>query len=292
MKSFLEILNSEVLLFDGAMGTQLIDAGMKRGESSEKWILDQPDVVEKIHSSYVMAGARVITTNSFTSTRKHLSHNRLQDRMVELNTGSVRLAIRAADSKAFVAGDVGPTGHMFPPMGKADESLLIDTFTEQIEILDYSGVDLILIETQYDLREAAAALKASKQCCKKPVGVTMTFKRTKRGYFTMIGDNVERSINTLADLGADFAGTNCTLSPDDMIPLTEELSDGPLPILVQPNAGQPEVRGDQVHYGIDPLGFATSIKDILSRGARAVGGCCGTTPEHIRVISALMDSKN
>lgn len=292
MSRFLEALSQRILLFDGAMGTELIARGMTRGDCSERWVLEEPDQVLAIHSAYAAAGADVLTTDTFCATRHHLAKHGLDSRLEAVNTRAVQLARQAAGTGTFVAGDIGPTGLMWPPMGTADESRVADLVAEQASILVREEPDLILIETQYDLREAMAALKAVKKLTDLPVGVTMTFNRTRRGYFTLVGDTVESCMKTLADAGADFVGTNCSLTPADMAPLAELITDlGDRPVLLQPNAGQPRVQGSTVHYDTDPEQFAEQIGPVLDAGVSAIGGCCGTTPLFIRAVRCLLDER-
>ncbi len=284
MNSFASILKERTVLFDGAMGSQLIAAGMHRGDCSEKWNLEHPDVVLRIQSAYCEAGADVLTTNTFGATRHHLEKQHLADHLAEINRTAVGIA-REAGPNCSIAGDIGPTGLMFPPMGKADEKSISALVAEQAASLIESRVDLILIETQVDLREAIAALHAVRPLTSLPVGVTMTYNRTRRGYFTMVGDPVEKCCKKLADAGADFTGANCTLAPAEMIDLAGYLKKfSTVPVLIQPNAGQPRVEKGNVFYDISPEGFAAEIGKILKQSVQAVGGCCGTTPAFIREI--------
>ncbi|MBN1879643.1 homocysteine S-methyltransferase family protein [bacterium] len=292
MSRFLETLSQRILLFDGAMGTELITRGMTRGDCSERWVLEEPDQVLAIHADYSAAGADVLITDTFCATRHHLSKHGLDSSLEAVNTRAVRLARQAAGTGKFVAGDVGPTGLMWPPMGTADDTRVAALVTEQVVILVQETPDLILIETQFDLREAVAALRAARKMTSLPVGVTMTFNRTRRGYFTLVGDTVEKCIKTLVDSGADFVGANCSLTPVDMTPLVgliTELADRP--VLIQPNAGQPQVQGSTVHYDTSPEQFAEQIRPILDTGVNAIGGCCGTTPRFIQAVRHLLDTR-
>jgi 5-methyltetrahydrofolate--homocysteine methyltransferase len=290
MDSILDKFKEGTVLFDGGMGTQLIAAGMKAGDSSERWNLDHAEALKAIHTRYREAGADVLTTNTFGATRGHLERHRLSDRLSEINATAARIAREAAGDRCLVAGDLGPTGLMFPPMGKADPAAQEELYAEQAKALADAGVDLLLIETQVDLREALAAVKAAKKS-KIPVGVTLTFNSTPRGYFTLVGDKVETCCAELAGAGADFLGANCTLIPQDMLDLAKQLCDASdLPILIQPNAGQPEVQGDSVIYRTTPDEFTDGIRAILETGVAAVGGCCGTDPETIRALRDLIDS--
>lgn len=290
--SIRELLARSVVLFDGAMGTMLIAAGMRRGECSERFTLERGELVESIHRSYVDAGADVVCACTFGATSHHLRKHGLEGRLGEINRAAVALARRAAGDRALVAGDIGPTGLMYPPLGSADDALLEELFAEQAEALRESGVDLFLLETHYDIREALCALRAIRRTGDTPVGVTMTFNLKRRGYFTMIGDSVEKCCRALADEGADFIGANCTLAPGDMVSLAQELAVcSALPVLIQPNAGQPKFDGDTIRYDIGPDEFARGVAQILDEPVRAVGGCCGTTPEFIRALRGIVDSR-
>ena len=291
MASILDKLSAGPVLFDGALGTQLIAAGLETGACPERWNLDHPDRLLDIHRAYAEAGADVICANTFGASRRHLERHGLADRLEEINAAGVGLARRAAGAGRLVAGDLGPSGALFAPMGDAEPAALEDLFAEQIRALVGAGVDLLLIETQVDLREALAAVRAAKGVCGLPVAVTLTFNSTPRGYFTMVGDQVRASCDALAGAGADLVGANCTLVPADMAGLTEQLCAATgLPVLVQPNAGQPRIRGEAITYETPPAQFAGGIAPILAAGARAVGGCCGTGPDTIRALRRLLDS--
>ena len=291
MDSILQKLAKGTVLFDGALGTQLISSGLKTGECPERWNLDHPDQLKKIQQAYVAAGADVIVTNTFGANRGRLEGYGLSDRLGEINAAAARIAREAADGRCLIAGDLGPTGSMFPPMGKADQATLEDIFAEQVQALDKAGVDLFLIETQVDLREAVAAVRAAKKSSELPVGITMTFNETPRGYFTMVGDTVQACCAELAEAGADFVGANCSLVPGHMTALAELLcSTSDLPVLIQPNAGQPEIQGTTITYRTTPEQFAEGIGTILETGVRAVGGCCGTVPDTIRAVRRLLDT--
>ncbi len=289
MIPFLHQLHESILLFDGAMGTQLIHHGMTREESMERYVLERPDLIEEIHREYVQAGAQVIAACSFGATRHHLTLQGLASSIHEINTNAIAIARKAAGEACWVAADIGPCGLMFPPMGKADPALIKDIFIEQIGILDDAGPDLYLIETQYDLREALATLDAIRTTSPSPVGVTMTFNRTRRGFFTMLGDSVADCIMRLTEHGADFVGANCTLDPIAMVDLAQILSaSSPVPILVQPNAGQPKVEGSAISYPMTPELFVEHVEKMIFPNIRAIGGCCGTTPEHIRQMRSML----
>lgn len=287
---FYNRIRSAPVLFDGGMGTQLIAAGMKRGDCSERWNLTQPRLVSQIHQAYRHAGADVLTTNTFVATRHHLEQHGLGEQLAAVNQAAARLA-REVDASSLIAGDLGPTGLLYPPMGTATEAAVAALYSEQVVILHQAQVDFFLIETQYDLREALVAVAAVRALGDLPVGVTMTYNLKRRGYFTMVGDSVVTCCRSLEKAGVDFIGANCSLGPQDMVPLTKEIATlTSLPILIQPNAGQPHAVNETILYDVTPEAFAEAMVQIRDQGATMLGGCCGTTPAHIAALQHLLHS--
>jgi methionine synthase I (cobalamin-dependent) len=283
-----DLLGKKVLLFDGAMGTQLIERGMKDGECPEKWCLDRPGDIAAIHRAYLNAGADVVITNTFGGNLHKLQKYGLEHDLASINAQAVGLARQFCPPDRYVAGDIGPSGLFLKPVGTATEGDFYEAFLPQARALADAGADLLIIETQYDLREALEALKAARTTG-LPVAVTMTFDRKKRGFFTIMGDGVEKTVKTLAEQGADIVGANCTLDSSGYVELTAELKrHSPIPILVQPNAGQPRMEGDRAHYQDTPQAFAENIKRIIEAGADAVGSCCGSTPAFTAQIAELI----
>lgn len=284
-------IQKKVVLMDGAMGSLIIGAGMREGEIPEAWMLANPDEQLRIHAAYLEAGAEVIQTNTFGANRLklHASDAGRGIDPVACNEMAVELARRALHdcgaAGRFVAGDIGPTGRFFPPVGQLTEEEAVACFTEQARALAGAGVDLILIETMYDLREAVAALTAARRATDKPVFVELTFERRPKGYFTMMGDTAEKAAALLASEGADAIGANCTLTSGDMLGLVGEFrSHTDMPLLFQPNAGQPLIEHGRAVYRQKPEEFARDVELIVRAGANAVGGCCGTTPSFIRAV--------
>jgi len=276
---------------DGAMGSMIIAAGMRGGETPESWMLENPSKQSVIHTAYVEAGAEVIQTNTFGASRLKLEASDAGERIdpVAFNRKAVELARRAlrehGAADRFIAGDVGPCGLFFPPVGRLTAEEAAANFTEQIGALVEAGVDLILIETMYDLREAVEAVRAARRATDKPVIAEMTFEKRPKGYFTMMGDTVERAVEALAAEGADVVGANCTLTSDDMVGLVEEFrAHTDKPLVFQPNAGQPMIERGRAIYRQEPEDFARDIELIVRAGANAVGGCCGTSPAFIRAV--------
>lgn len=303
MTPLLRRLRGGGVLFDGGIGTMFIARGLPMGRPPEEWNLTREKIVRAVHLAYLRAGAMVVTTNTFGATPSRMASYGLGDRLDEINRAGLRLAresvtayrdeSRAADEPAgqsaarFVAMSVGPTGKMFPPVGTADEGEIRAEFERQL-----SGVvpdcDLVLIETMYDLREALIALGAAKKGA-APVGVTLTYVKNPRGFFTIMGNEASRATRELLDAGADVVGANCTLTSAEMFGLARvlrESSDGI--VLCQPNAGQPRIEGGVPAYDQTPEDFATDALGLFALGINAVGGCCGTTPSFIEEVSARL----
>jgi 5-methyltetrahydrofolate--homocysteine methyltransferase len=286
-------LHDRTLVFDGAMGTQLIAAGYRPVESPESWNVTNPEVVDAIHRAYFAAGADIIETNSFGGSRAKLSAYHAGERVAELNTAGARLATAARDEVApgrLVAGDIGPSGRMLPPLGDATADELRDVFAEQAEALVAGGVDLIAMTTFFDLQEArAAVLGARAMAGSRPVLVSLAFKPSPRGYRTMMGVTPAQAAATLLEAGADVVGANCEITADEMPALAAEFraaTDAPL--VMQPNAGQPRLVGGHTAYDETPERFASFMPAIVAAGANVVGGCCGTTPAFIAALVAAL----
>jgi methionine synthase I (cobalamin-dependent) len=281
----------KLVLMDGAMGSMIIAAGMRDGDTPESWMLENPEKQIEIHKAYIEAGAEVIQTNTFGASRIKLESSDAGRRIdpVEFNRKAVELARKALHDQGakerFIAGDIGPSGLFFPPVGQLTAEEAAANFREQALALVDAGVDLIMIETMYDLREAIEALRAAREATDKPVIAELTFEKRPKGYFTMMGDTIEKAVSRLSEEGADVIGANCTLTSDDMLGLVSEFrSRTDLPLVFQPNAGQPVVEHGKAIYRQKPEDFARDIELIVKAGANAVGGCCGTSPDFIRAI--------
>jgi 5-methyltetrahydrofolate--homocysteine methyltransferase len=286
-------LRKRTLVFDGAMGTQLIAAGYRPVESPESWNLSDPDTVAGIHRAYLEAGADIIETNTFGGSRAKLTAYHAGERVAELNLAGARLATAVRDEVApgkLVAGDIGPSGRMMPPVGDASADELRDVFAEQAEALVAGGVDLISMTTFFDLDEArAAVLGVRAMAGSLPVLISMAFKPSPRGYRTMMGVTPAQAARTLLDAGADVVGANCEITADEMPALVEEFraaTDAPL--IIQPNAGQPRLEAGHTVYDETPERFAAHMPAIVAAGANIVGGCCGTTPQYIVALVAAL----
>jgi len=284
-KPILELSRQRAVLFDGAMGTMLFSYGLPLGTPPELWNLSHPEVVLKIHQKYIQAGADVIQTNTFGASRLKLRKSGNEKKMEKLNEAAVKIARKACPKGKYVAGNIGPTGEFLEPVGKAKYKDLKTAFSEQAQILHSTGVDLFSVETIYDLREALAAIEGVREVSSLPLFVCMTFEKKTKGYFTLMGDEVLSSLKKLEQAGADAVGANCTLGSKDMVKLASVMKKSTkLPLIVQPNAGMPKlVRGKTV-YLQKPDSFANDVLRMVKSGANFVGGCCGTTPEFIKMI--------
>jgi len=287
-KGFLAAIQAGgLILLDGAMGTELDKRGlMGRGRVN----LDAPQAVVDVHRAYAKAGCDALTTNTLTMNRVYIETHDVGVPVREVNLAGVRLAKEAAGDRLFVLGDMSSTGQLLEPYGDYTEGQLYDAFKEQAEILAEAGVDGFIIETMFDLREALCALKACKDISSLPVLVSMAFSTEANGGRTMMGNSAEECAKQLADAGADVVGANCgEIDPYQMAGLAAVLcSATSLPILAQPNAGKPKLVGDQTVFDMDPEDFAAGVIACVNAGARLVGGCCGTTPEHTRALADVL----
>ena len=283
---FRELLNTPgPVLLDGGMGTMLQARGLSMGEWPELAALEHPDWLEDIHRAYVEAGAQILCANTFGANREKLG--RTGRTVEEVVPPSVEIARRAARGRALVALDVGPTGQLLEPTGMLGFEDAVDLFAQVVRAGVKAGADLIAIETMTDLQEARAALLAAKENSNLPVLVTMTYEASGR---TFLGCSPAAAALTLEGLGADAVGVNCSLGPREMPPLVEELLKWTkLPIVLKPNAGLPHPDGSG--YDITPLEFAQSLAALADLGVKVFGGCCGTTPEYIALLSKELTGK-
>jgi 5-methyltetrahydrofolate--homocysteine methyltransferase len=281
----LERAKGKTIVLDGAMGTMLMASGLSAGEIPELWNLEKPSVVAGIHRRYYEAGSDVVHTNTFGGSSLKLADEGLAGKARIINIEAARIAKSVCQAERFVAGDIGPTGKLLKPLGDATPETLENAFARQAEALLGGGADLISIETMFSLQEALAALRASKAIANTLVIASITYNRTKKGFFTMMGETVNQCVSALEDAGADVVGANCTLGSKDMVVLTEEIRAATRrPILIQPNAGKPVTRKGITTYEQSPAEFGIDGKRIKEAGANMIGGCCGTTPEFIREL--------
>ena len=289
MQSLLERLSAGgVLVSDGAMGSFLQSAGLPAGATPESWCLARPEVVRGVAEAYFAAGSDMVLTNSFGGSPLKLARHGLAERAGELNRVAATLAREAAGDGKFVAGSVGPTGRIVTDEGgNVTPAELYETFREQVAGLADGGVDAICVETMSSLAEALEAVRASKEHTTLPVFCTFSFALGRRGYRTMMGVSPEVAAREAAEAGADVIGTNCGNGIENMIEIVRQMHAAvpDLPILAQANAGMPELVDGVTIYPETPEYMASRVGDLIAAGATIVGGCCGTTPQHISAIA-------
>jgi len=280
----LSLAAERVVVFDGAMGTMLLASGLPTGGTPELWNIEQPGIVEEIHRQYYASGSDVVHTNTFGGTALKLADKGHEDKMEQVNLAAVKIAKRACPDGRFVAGDMGPTGRMLPPVGTATVEELEETFYLQATALLKGGADLISIETMFSLEESLAAVRAAKRAGDCPVVAAVTYNNTPNGFFTMMGESVSQCAEAFEKAGADVFASNCTLGSGDMLELVKDMKAATtLPVLIQPNAGKPVADDDgPTRYEQTALEFAQDVKRLVDAGADMVGGCCGTNAEFIR----------
>jgi 5-methyltetrahydrofolate--homocysteine methyltransferase len=285
-----ELKSGKVLLSDGALGTMLQIKGMAPGECPELWNITRRSDVAEIARSYLLAGSDIVTTNSFGASRLKLSQYGLGERTSEINQAAASICRESAGSDKHVAGSIGPTGKMLL-MGDVSEAELYDGFSEQAIALEKGGADIIIIETMSALDEASLAVKAARENTGCTVIITMTFSRDLKGeYYTMMGISPVDMVNSMKAAGAHIIGSNCGNGIHDMTGIAKEIrsADKIIPVIIQANAGAPELIDDKIVYPESPLVMASFIPKLLKAGVNIIGGCCGTTPEHIREISRVL----
>ena len=282
----LEILKSKTVIFDGGMGSMLIARGLGPGESPETWNLEKPEAVAEVQRLYYEAGADVVHTNSFGASPVKLADRGLGDQAEQINRRAAEITKSVCPAGKLVAGDMGPTGKFLKPLGDLDPRDAEDSYRRQAETLLTGGADLISIETMFSLEETLAAVRAVKSLGNVLVIASLTYNRTKNGFFTMMGDGVVKAVKALEDAGADAIGSNCSLGSAEMIELTAAIRAAThKPVLIQPNAGKPLAVDDAVVYQQTPAEFAADGLRIKAAGADMIGGCCGTTPDFIRELA-------
>ncbi len=282
---FNELLQKKrIVIFDGGMGTLLAGRGCDTSGMSN---LKSSETVLEIHREYGLAGADVLITNTFTMNRINIESHGLDIDVREVNQAGVSLARKAAGQDRLVFGDIGPTGQLLEPYGSYTEEQFYQNYAQQAEILNKEGVDGLIIETFTDLREAVCALKACKDRTNLPLILSLAFSTTQKGGRTIMGSTVEGAAKAAAEHGAAAVGANCgDLDPAGMAVITGIFRESAkLPLMIQPNAGKPKLVGSETNYDMQPEEYADGVIKCIKSGASIVGGCCGTTPAHIRAVS-------
>ncbi|MFC2103328.1 homocysteine S-methyltransferase family protein [Bacteroidota bacterium] len=293
MKSILyRLMNGEILAADGAMGTMLFQRGLKPGDCPELLNLTKPKVLEEIAKLFFEAGANIIQTNTFGGSPLKLSDYDLEDKCKEINIGAVECVRKVIGENAYISGSCGPSGKLLKPYGDTEPELLLKGFERQIDFLVKARVDIICIETMTDLREATIAVEAAKNInVAIPVIASMTFDKIPKGYYTIMGTNIKDAVKGMEDAGADIIGSNCGNGIDNMIDIAKQIKElSNKPILIQSNAGIPENKNSELIYPESPSYFEDKTLELIEAGVSIIGGCCGTTPEHIQAIRKTIDS--
>lgn len=288
--SFLDLIKERVVLLDGGMGTELIRHGFPQGACPESWNEEKPDVVKSIHQNYFDAGADAVLTNSFGGSKIKLSSYALEKQCYELNLAAARVANEVKPEGKFVAGSMGPTGKFLKPQGEFSEEEFEDAYAEQAKGLTDGKVDFLLIETQYDIKEALCALRGAKKSSHLPVFVTMTFNHYPRGFFTIMGNTVSQCVEELEKNEVLVLGANCTLNSEEMVDLIKLMREATsLPLIAQANAGKPSLSTEgEVSYSQGLEDYVGFIPQIINNGANLIGGCCGTNPDYIRRMAQII----
>lgn len=286
MKGFRERLAEGVIVGDGAWGTMLADRGLPAGDAPERWTLDRPDVITEIARAYADAGAELITTNTFGASPMRLAQHQLAEQCDAINRRGVELVRSAAAGRAYVSASIGPVGRLLAPLGDAHPDEVARGFEEQGRALVAAGADVICIETMTDIEEAKLAVCAVRRASADvPIIATMTFEMTPRGPFTIMGVSVAEAATQLPLAGADVVGANCGAGVEEMWSVAEAFrACATSPVAIQPNAGLPVRRDGRLVYPDSVDGFADAAAALRGLGVRVIGGCCGTTPAHIRAI--------
>ena len=280
-QQFREIVRNHPVFLDGATGSNLQRQGMPTGVCPEQWILENREIMIQLQRAFVDAGSNIVYAPTFTANRIKLKEYGLEGRIRQMNLDLVALSREAVGGRAYVAGDLTMTGEQLSPIGSLDFEELIDVYKEQIGYLTEAGVDLLVVETMMSLQETRAALIAAKEVCDLPVMATMTFESDGR---TLYGTDAVTAAVVLESLGADALGTNCSTGPDKMVDVVRQMASvTTVPIIAKPNAGLPSLdRNGNTVYDMGAKEFGSCMKALVEAGASVIGGCCGTTPEHIR----------
>jgi 5-methyltetrahydrofolate--homocysteine methyltransferase len=290
MKILDEIKSRGVLLSDGALGTMLQSRGLMPGECPELWNITHRAVLKEIAELYLQAGSDIISTNSFGGSRIKLSQYGLAERTSEINQAASEIYREAAGSDRHVAGSIGPTGKMLL-MGDITKEEMFDVFCEQAAALEKGGADIIIVETMTDADEAALAVKAARSATKCTVIITMTFSKDPNGsYHTMMGISPQEMTFSMKESGAHIIGSNCGNGIRDMISIAKEIrsADKNIPVIIQANAGMPDLVDGKTVFHETPLLMASYVSELISAGVNVIGGCCGTTPAHIMEIAKVI----
>jgi 5-methyltetrahydrofolate--homocysteine methyltransferase len=296
MRAFIERVRAGgPIIGDGALGTMLMARGLRPGVAPETLNLERPEILQAVAREYVEAGAEIVSTNTFGASPLRLAQHGLEAATEAINRAAVDAVQRAADGHAYVAGDIGPSGRVLKPYGDCEPDEVRASYERQARVLADAGVDLFYVETMTDITEATLAIRAARAVAGHvPIVATMTFDRTPRGFFTVMGVSIAQAARDLPAAGADVVGSNCGNGIDAMVEIAREFrARTTAPLAIQSNAGLPERRGSELVYGESPEYTAARAMTLAELGVAVIGGCCGTTPAHIRAIrDAVMTTRD
>ncbi|HEY3613326.1 MAG TPA: homocysteine S-methyltransferase family protein [Gaiellales bacterium] len=289
--SFLERLErGDILIADGATGTTCQHMGLPLGVAPEEWVLTAPERIVALHRGFAEAGSDIVLTCTFGGTGVRLADGPFAGRAAELNRRAAELAREAVGNDVLVAGSLGPTGQLCEPLGLLTHDEAADTYAEQAEALGEGGADLLVLETMFCPIEASAAVAGVRRASDLPFVLTFSFDRGTR---TMMGTTTAEVVALAVDQGATAVGANCGTSLENMSAIVDELSAAApgVPLWVKPNAGLPRMTGDSAVYDVTPEQLGEAARGYVAAGARIVGGCCGSTPEHVRAITEAIKGR-
>ena len=282
---FRELLQTPgYIMLDGAIGTELDKLGnYTRCENN----LTNPENVIRVHKDYISAGSTAIVANTLTMNRIFIETHKLNIDIINVNLAGVKLAREAIGNNGYVLGDLSATGQMLEPYGDCTEKEIFEAFTEQAGILNEGGIDGFIIETMFDLREAVCALKACKKISDMPVLVCIAYNTEEKGGRTIMGNSAAECARILSNEGADAIGANCgNIDPFQMAEIIRILAgSAKLPVIAEPNAGKPKLINGETVFDMNPSTYSDGLAKCMQAGAKILGGCCGTTPDHIRIFS-------
>lgn len=284
-----DLAKTRPVLGDGAMGTMLQARGLAVGACPDRLNLDDPESVVAVHSAYREAGADYLETNTFGANRVNLAAHGLQTDLRDIVARGVEHARRAAGDACMVAGSVGPTGALLEPYGDMPRQRIFDAFAEVAEVMERAGVDFYLVETMTDVNEAAAAIEAIGSVSSRTIAATAVFAKGAKGYRTMMGTPAGQAAAAMVSRGALVVGTNCCNGMADAAGIMQDMLEAtPAALIAQPNAGLPQMLSGRLVYPESPEAMALGVPQLVRLGVRIIGGCCGTTPAHIRAMAASL----
>jgi len=283
MKNIIKKLESQILIFDGSKGVMLKRMGLEAGKCEESWNIEHPEKLRELYTMYKEAGADVIQTNTFQANSLKMAEYGLEDKVHEINVNAAKIAKEVMGDDGYVAGDIGPIGKLYEPFGEMTFKQAFAVYKEQVKSLVEGGVDVINFETFIDLEDMKVAVSACNDVCDLPIIASMSFEQGGR---TMMGTTPEICSYVLKGLGVEIIGTNCSFGPEPMLEIIDKyMETKPGNVCAKPNAGLPEMVGDEAVYNQTPEVFASFGEKFVEKGVRLIGGCCGSTPEHIRALA-------